>query len=77
MQRPGEPSGGQIVGWLVVFTLVGVPLVSYLWGTLNDALAGHVVRSRLLLAVPALVVFVAVLVVMSRRVRAWDGRQRR
>lgn len=77
MQRPGESSGGQIVGRLVAFTLVGVPLVSHRRGALNDTLAGHVVRSRLLLAVPALVVFVTVLVLTSRRVRAWDGRQSR
>lgn len=63
--------GGLMVAMLL-FVIVGTPLVYLLWTFVNDVLTGHVVGSRLLLAVPALIVFIIVLNVLARTVRRWD-----
>jgi hypothetical protein len=55
------------------FVIVGAPLVYLLWRVVNDLLTGQVVGTRLLLAVPALVVFIIVLNVLARTVRRWDA----
>ena len=56
-----------------LFVFVGSPLVYLLWGVVNDLLTGHVVTSRLLLALPALIVFLAVLNFLARSIRRWDA----
>jgi hypothetical protein len=55
------------------FVIVGAPLVYLLWRVVNDLLTGQVVGTRLLLAVPALVVFIILLNVLARTVRRWDA----
>ena len=61
-----------IVG-IAAFVLAGSPLVGYLWETLNELFAGVVRPGRLLLSLPALIVFVALLVLLARVVRGWEG----
>jgi len=48
--------------------LLGVPVVAYLWETLNQLLALHVNPTRLLISLPLLVIFVVWL-------RWWGGRR--
>jgi hypothetical protein len=58
---------------MAAFVIVGAPLVYLLWRVVNDLLTGQVVGTRLLLAVPALVVFIILLNVLARTVRRWDA----
>jgi hypothetical protein len=58
---------------MAAFVIVGTPLVYLLWRVVNDLLTGQVVGTRMLLAVPALVVFIIVLNVLARTVRRWDA----
>jgi hypothetical protein len=69
---PRQVGTGGLMVAMLVFVIVGTPLVYLLWTVVNDLLTGTVVRSRLLLAVPALIVFIIVLNVLARTVRRWD-----
>jgi len=51
----------RVVILLSVFVALGIPLVAYLWETLNQLLAGHLDPRRVLVSVPLLVAFVALL----------------
>ena len=50
-----------------VFVLVGVPIVAVLWDAVNHVVAGEL--GRLVIALPALAVFVAFLFVLGNRIR--------
>ena len=50
-----------------VFVLVGVPIVAILWDAVNHVVAGEL--GRLVIALPALGVFVAFLFVLGNRIR--------
>jgi len=70
-----EPLGfGGLMASMALFVVIGTPLVYLIWKVINDLLTGHVVASRLLLAVPALVVLWLVLKAMARSIRRWEGR---
>lgn len=47
-------------------------MVWYLWEVLNQLLAGVVDGSRLLIAVPVLLLFIGLLTLVSRSVNRWD-----
>ena len=65
-------STSRLIGLMTAFVLLGMPLVWYLWTAVNEILTGHVEGGRLLLAIPVLVLFLALLVLLSRAVRRWD-----
>lgn len=62
---------GGLTGRILLFVLLGFPLLAYLWETLNELLSGSVNGRRLLVSVPVLVLFGALLVWLSRTVRRW------
>ena len=68
---------GTLVPFIALFALVGLPLVAYLWETLNELLSGFVDPVRLAVSVPVLVLFVALLVLLARGVQRLDERQPR
>jgi hypothetical protein len=57
---------------MAIHVLIGIPLVAYLWETLNELLALHPDPIGLLVALPLLIVFAALLSVLARRVRWWQ-----
>jgi hypothetical protein len=70
-----EPLGfGGLMASMGLFVVIGTPLVYLIWKVVNDILTGHVVTTRLVLAVPALVVLWLVLRLMARSIRRWDSR---
>jgi hypothetical protein len=79
-QKPphGEPERGTTLGLsklivgIAIFVLVGIPLVGYLWWTLNDLLAGDVRPVQLAIALPLLLAFAGLLVILSRVVHRWE-----
>lgn len=67
------PSTLKLMGAMAVFVLVGLPLVGYLWKTLNDLLALEVDTTRLLLSVPVLAVLAVLLWLLARAVQRWQA----
>lgn len=51
---------------LAAIILSGIPLLAYIWGTLNELLAGHVDGRRILITLPLGLALVAVLFVAGR-----------
>lgn len=56
----------KLVLLLVITAIAGVPLVAFLWETLNVLLAGHVDARRLAASAPVLVLFIALLALLGR-----------
>ena len=73
MTRPAPPSFTRLLLLMAVFVLVGVPLVAFLWETLNEVLALDVAGRRLLWALPVLALFSGLLVLLARRLRRLPG----
>ena len=67
MSIDSTPSPGKILPWLALFVVLGMPLVAYLWETLHQVLALHVEPVRLLVSVPVLALFVALLWLLGRK----------
>lgn len=57
---------------MAVYVLVGIPLVAYLWETLNHLLALHPDPTELLIAVPVLLAFSGLLWLLARRIDWWQ-----
>ena len=79
MARPREEvSGGMGVGTMIgimaAFVVLGAPMVYYLWTTINELLAGHVEGLRLGISAGVLLLFVGLLIILSRSVRRLDER---
>ena len=53
-----------------LFVLLGVPMVAYLWETLNQLLALRLDPRRLLISLPVLAAFVGLLAVLGRTFRS-------
>jgi len=70
---PERVGFGGLMAAMALFVVLGTPLVYVLWSVVNDILTGHIVTTRLLLAVPALIVFIIVLNLLARAVRRWDA----
>lgn len=62
---------GKIIAWMAFYVIVGVPMVAFLWETLNDLLQLQADSEQLLLAVPVLLIFAGWLFLLARRVRHW------
>ncbi len=58
---------GRLMVLIGVFVLVGVPIVAVLWDAVNHVVEGEL--GRLVIALPALAVFVAFLFVLGNRIR--------
>ncbi len=54
-----------------IVVLLGMPVVAYLWETLNQLLSLHVNPTRLLISLPLLVVFVVWLWWLARQAQRW------
>jgi hypothetical protein len=64
---------GQLVGPMALFVVAGVPLVAYLWETMNQLMAGQVSLGRLAATIPAVAVLAGLLALLARAVSRWEG----
>lgn len=62
----------RLVAWMLGVVVLGVPLVAYLWGTLNDVLALHADPLRVGLAGLVLVILLAGLFRLKRRLQSTE-----
>lgn len=74
MSKPNPTSEPRIFGLLLLFMLIGFPMVAYLWDTLNALLAGEVHRQRVLISLPLLVVFALYLRLVARLLQRLEAR---
>lgn len=58
---------------IALFVLAGFPLVAYLWETLNQLMDGEVRPARLAMSIPVVLLFAALLALLSRAVRRWEA----
>lgn len=65
---------GAIIAFIAAFVVLGAPMVYYLWTTLNEALAGQFDPDRLLASVGMLLIFGALLFILSRSIRRLEER---
>ena len=70
MTHESTPPPGRIFPWLALFILLGMPLIAYLWETLHQILALHVEPVRMLISIPVLGLFVALLKMLGRKLEA-------
>lgn len=73
--RPATSQARLAVAILFI-VVIGIPLMAYLWETVNRLLAGVVDPVRLAIAVPVLLAFVLVLGLLRRALLGWDGQWR-
>jgi hypothetical protein len=66
-----KPSGSPVLLFLglLLTAAAGVPLVAFLWETINQLLSGHLHIRRILVSIPALLVFAALIRLVGRRLR--------
>ena len=58
---------------MALFVLVGLPMVAYLWETINELLALKVDLVRIGISIPVLALLIGFLAIVGRRVNAWHS----
>lgn len=75
--EPGRPFSLTAVTLRVaVLSLLGIPLLAYIWETLNKVVAGDFSSVRLIVAIPVLLAFLLLLRVVAREVWRIEGERR-
>jgi len=72
MSTAKNPSRVEVVVVMLIFVILGFPLVGYLWETLNQLMSAEVQGDRLLLSVPVLLILLGLWWVLGKRVRQWN-----
>jgi hypothetical protein len=71
-----SPAVAPMVLRVALFAIIGIPLAAYLWDTLNHLVAGDLSSVRIIVAVPTLLVFILLILFLSREVWRWEGSRR-
>ena len=58
---------------IAAFVVLGIPLVAYVWETINRALSGHFEAGRVPLSLLALALLVGVFKLASVTLTRWEG----
>jgi ABC-type proline/glycine betaine transport system permease subunit len=66
MTDESQPHMGRLFGLIALYTLLGAPLVAFLWETLNRLMAGHFDLVRIGISVPVFALFLLLLRFMAR-----------
>jgi hypothetical protein len=75
MPTEHAPRLARLVMLVAVFTLLGTPLVAYLWETTNVLLSGEVRPLQLGIGVVLLAVFIGLLRLLATRIHAVEGQR--
>lgn len=73
MTHASSNGTGRLVGAILLLVVLGVPLVAYLWETLNRLFSGVVDPVRLLVSLPVALVFVLLLRYIARSIERWHA----
>lgn len=63
---------GKLILGIAAFVALGIPLVAYIWETVNRVLSGHFETRRVLLTLPAILLLLGVFRLLSRTLTRWD-----
>ena len=66
---------GKIVLLMVAVVVLGLPMVAYLWETINRLLALEFDPVRIAISIPLLAVFAGFVTFVGRRLNAWNAQQ--
>jgi hypothetical protein len=72
MTAESAPSTGEVIGLMALFVLLGLPLVGYLWETINQLLSLKIGTTRALISIPVLLLFIGLMMLVARRVQRWQ-----
>lgn len=64
----------KLTGMIALFAVLGIPLVAYLWETLNEALALKFDPPRLAISVAALALFLGLLFLLKKSIQSKEPR---
>lgn len=73
MTTAGEPRLGPVLGWMAAFVVLGAFPFYLVWSFLNELLAGGFEARSAGLALLGFLVLAALLRVVVRRIRRWEG----
>ena len=73
MSKSHDPGFSRSMAMMAAFVIVGVPLVAYLWETLNQFLALNVDTIRLLVAIPVALLIGVVFKILIRTIQKVDS----
>ena len=76
MTTNAGPGTGRLAASILGLVLLGTPPTAFLWHALNHLLSGIVRPLELLLAIPCLILFVGVLILVARFVRSTEADRR-
>ncbi|NOK62255.1 MAG: hypothetical protein GFH27_549327n85 [Chloroflexi bacterium AL-W] len=71
MEKNKQPSFVAIVAQMVLFVVLGTPMVAYLWEIVNKMLSFSATPTQMLLGLPVLIVFIAFVTILTSRIRKW------
>lgn len=63
-----------LIGAMLLFVVVGAPMVYYLWTTINELLTGRIDGARLGISIIVLLIFLGLLGILTRSIRRWEKR---
>lgn len=64
----------KLMGMITLFAVIGIPLVAYLWETLNRVLALEFDPLRLAISAGVLVLFLGLLLLLKKNIQAKEPR---
>lgn len=73
MEQRADVSAARVFFALALVAVIGIPLVGFLWATVNAALAGQAPLWRVAAAVPVLALLLALVARLGRQIRRWHG----
>ncbi len=62
----------RLIVTIAVFVVIGLPMVGYLWETLNGVLALRSSWQQVGIAIPVLAVFLVLLFLLARTIERWN-----
>ncbi|MEM8532327.1 MAG: hypothetical protein AAGF95_15895 [Chloroflexota bacterium] len=71
MEHNKQPSFVMIVVQMVLFVIIGTPMVAYLWEIINKVLALSATPTQILFGIPVLILFVGFVAILTSRIRKW------
>ena len=74
MSEKPFPALSYMVTRVTLYSLLGIPLAGFIWESLNKLVAGQYSEVRLLVFVPAALLFALLLRQMAGAVVKWDSR---
>ena len=67
---------GKLIAAIAGIVALGIPLIAYVWETINRALSGHIPAGRMPLTVVAIALLYGVFKLASMTLSRWEGERK-